>query len=117
VTRRVCDLENLVNEEAIAPAWLQRHVKKIQMIKLFITQFYPHPSVKYSAQRPFSTHYKVCNANKIKFQSIFKYALGNSEHIPGVARRHDGLRYTTVRGGTIKAATLSLNAHYLPIHN
>jgi hypothetical protein len=29
VARRVCDLENLVNEEAIARVGLQRHVKKI----------------------------------------------------------------------------------------
>jgi len=29
------------------------------MINLFITQLYRHPLVKYSAQRPFSTHYKV----------------------------------------------------------
>jgi hypothetical protein len=28
VARRVCDLENLVNEEAIARVGLQRHVKK-----------------------------------------------------------------------------------------
>jgi hypothetical protein len=29
VARRVCDLENLVNEEAIARVGLQRHVKKV----------------------------------------------------------------------------------------
>jgi hypothetical protein len=28
VARRVCDLENLVNEEAIARDGLQRHIKK-----------------------------------------------------------------------------------------
>jgi hypothetical protein len=28
VTRRMCDIENLVNEEAIARVGLQRHVKK-----------------------------------------------------------------------------------------
>jgi hypothetical protein len=28
VARRVCDLENLVNEEAIARVWLQRHMEK-----------------------------------------------------------------------------------------
>jgi hypothetical protein len=28
VARRVCDLENFVNEEAIARVGLQRHVKK-----------------------------------------------------------------------------------------
>jgi hypothetical protein len=34
VARRVCDLENLVNEEAIAQVELQRHVnKKILIFK------------------------------------------------------------------------------------
>jgi hypothetical protein len=28
MARRVCDLENLVNEEAIARVGLQRHIKK-----------------------------------------------------------------------------------------
>jgi uncharacterized membrane protein YjjP (DUF1212 family) len=31
VARRVCDLENLVNEEAISRVGLQRHVKKYQI--------------------------------------------------------------------------------------
>jgi hypothetical protein len=35
VARRVCDLENLVNEEAIARVGLQRHVKKKKQIDVF----------------------------------------------------------------------------------
>jgi hypothetical protein len=31
VARRVCDLENLVNHEAIARVGLQRHIKKVAL--------------------------------------------------------------------------------------
>jgi hypothetical protein len=34
VARRVCDLENLVNEEAIAHVGLQRHIKKYVRLQL-----------------------------------------------------------------------------------
>jgi hypothetical protein len=34
VTRRVCDLENLVNEEAIARVGLQRHMKEKDPVPL-----------------------------------------------------------------------------------
>jgi predicted DNA-binding protein (UPF0251 family) len=32
VARRLCDLENLVNEEAIARVGLQRHIKKVMLV-------------------------------------------------------------------------------------
>jgi predicted DNA-binding protein (UPF0251 family) len=35
VARRVCDLENLVDEEAIARVGLQRHMKKKKLPRAF----------------------------------------------------------------------------------
>jgi hypothetical protein len=41
MVRRVCDLENLVNEEAIGRVGLQRHVKKkIQLAPFLPSQLY-----------------------------------------------------------------------------
>jgi hypothetical protein len=40
VARRVCDLENLVNEEAIARVGLQRHVEKSLTVRNLSIKLY-----------------------------------------------------------------------------
>jgi hypothetical protein len=61
VARRVCDLENLVNEEAIAPVGLQRHVKKRRKILEYELLYYVFLYVWYfSSKLTKAAQTKIC---------------------------------------------------------